>query len=52
MKIKVLVENTSIFKDIKSKHGLSVYLETSKHKILFDLGDRLCGLSAGAEIEL
>ena len=38
MKVKVLVENTAICKDFKSKHGLSVYLETSKHKILFDLG--------------
>ena len=38
MKIKVLVENTAISKEFKSKHGLSVYLETAKHKILFDLG--------------
>lgn len=38
MKIKVLVENTSISKDFKCKHGLCLYIETAKHKILFDLG--------------
>lgn len=42
MKVIVLVENTSISKDYKSKHGLSLYIETKKHKLLFDLGsDRL-----------
>lgn len=38
MVIKCLVENTSISKEYKSKHGLSIYIETTKHKILFDLG--------------
>lgn len=38
MIIKCLVENTSISQDYKSKHGLSIYIETAKHKILFDLG--------------
>ena len=38
MKVKVLVENTSISSKYKSKHGLCIYIETAKHKILFDLG--------------
>ena len=38
MIIKALVENTSTSKEFKSIHGLSLYLETQKHKILFDLG--------------
>lgn len=38
IKIISLVENTSSSPELKSKHGLSIYAETSKHKILFDLG--------------
>ena len=38
MKVKVLVENTSVSSKYKSKHGLCLYIETAKHKILFDLG--------------
>ncbi|WP_147534539.1 MBL fold metallo-hydrolase [Bacillus marasmi] len=38
MIIKTLIENTSISDDFKSEHGLSLYIETSKHKLLFDLG--------------
>ncbi len=38
MKVKVLVENTSISSKYKSKHGLCLYIQTSNHKILFDLG--------------
>jgi len=38
MNIKCLVENTSISRDFKSKHGLSIYIETQNHKVLFDLG--------------
>lgn len=37
MKIIALVENKSNG-DFKSKHGLSLYIETHRHKILFDLG--------------
>lgn len=33
-----LVENTSISEELKSEHGLSLYIETKKHKLLFDLG--------------
>ncbi|MFA6850390.1 MAG: MBL fold metallo-hydrolase, partial [Selenomonadaceae bacterium] len=38
MLIKILVENTAEMDCIKAVHGLSVYIETSQHKILFDLG--------------
>lgn len=37
MKIIALVENVSKG-DLKAKHGLSLYIETRAHKILFDLG--------------
>ncbi len=37
MKITALVENTSRC-ELKAKHGLSLYIETQRHKILFDLG--------------
>ena len=36
MKITMLVENTSSNPNIKSKHGLSVYITTEQHKVLFD----------------
>ena len=42
MKIKVLMENTMASADVTSslccEHGLSLYLETGDHKILFDMG--------------
>lgn len=38
MKITCLVENTSDFDTLQSEHGLSLYIETNKHKILFDTG--------------
>ncbi|MFY9213899.1 MAG: hypothetical protein WAO45_04195 [Tissierellaceae bacterium] len=38
MLIKTLVENTSISDDLASEHGLSLYIETKEHKILFDTG--------------
>lgn len=37
MKITALVENVS-HSDLRAKHGLALYIETQKHKILFDLG--------------
>ncbi|MDE7325063.1 MAG: MBL fold metallo-hydrolase [Lachnospiraceae bacterium] len=37
MKITALVENQSNC-NLKSIHGLSLYIETQKHKLLFDLG--------------
>ena len=38
MLIKTLVENTSIHDSVQPAHGLSFYIETNGHKILFDLG--------------
>lgn len=38
MKIVCLVEDTSHINLIESEHGVSFYIETKKHKILFDLG--------------
>lgn len=38
MKIVSLLENTTEREDIKAEHGLSVYIETARHKILFDMG--------------
>lgn len=38
MKITVLVENTSECPNIQCEHGLSLYIETENHKILFDMG--------------
>lgn len=42
MQIKCLVENTSISTEFKPEHGLSLYIETEKHKLLFDLGASGC----------
>jgi len=38
MKITALLENTTTDPALTPKHGLSVYIETAKHKTLFDLG--------------
>ncbi|MCB2290914.1 MBL fold metallo-hydrolase [Clostridium sp. CS001] len=38
MKVVTLFENRSISKEYKCNHGLSLYIETSNHKILFDTG--------------
>ena len=38
MKITALVENTSCSPVIGYEHGLSLYIETEKHKMLFDMG--------------
>ncbi|PTQ84480.1 7,8-dihydropterin-6-yl-methyl-4-(beta-D-ribofuranosyl)aminobenzene 5'-phosphate synthase [Trichococcus patagoniensis] len=38
MIIKTLAENTAIADTFGTEHGLSLYIETSKHKLLFDLG--------------
>ena len=38
MKIVGIVENTRISKKYIDKHGLSLYVETPRHKILFDVG--------------
>lgn len=38
MKITALVENTTSNDNLKSEHGLSLYIETTSNKILFDMG--------------
>lgn len=38
MVIKVLVENTTLSSFYGCQHGLSLYVETKNHKLLFDLG--------------
>lgn len=38
MKIITLMENTACRSDLAADHGLSLYIETAKHKILFDMG--------------
>lgn len=38
MKIVTLIENTSQRPDLLPEHGLSLYIETKHHKILFDTG--------------
>jgi len=38
MIIKCLMENTTLNNDFNIEHGLSLYIETISHKILFDLG--------------
>jgi len=38
MKVITLLENRTISNEYKHKHGLSLYIETSNHKILFDTG--------------
>ncbi|WP_026050924.1 MBL fold metallo-hydrolase [Clostridium tunisiense] len=38
MKVVTLFENRTISKEYKSSHGLSLYIETNNHKILFDTG--------------
>lgn len=38
VKIIGLVENTAVSAKLKNKHGLCLYVQTDKHKILFDVG--------------
>lgn len=38
MRIVTLVENTACREDLTAEHGLSLYIETGKHRILFDAG--------------
>ena len=38
MKIVTLMENTACRDDLYFEHGLSLYIETENHKILFDAG--------------
>lgn len=38
MKLVTLIENTACHADLAWEHGLSLYMETGNHKILFDAG--------------
>ena len=38
MKVVILMENSSCKEGIACAHGLSMYIETAQHKILFDMG--------------
>lgn len=38
MKFTTLMENTACREDLCAAHGLSLYIETPNHKILFDMG--------------
>ena len=38
MKVVILMENSSCKEGVACAHGLSMYIETDKHKILFDMG--------------
>lgn len=38
MKITILLENTVCRDDLLCGHGLSIHIETGKHKVLFDMG--------------
>lgn len=38
VRIVVLLENTTASPDLKCRHGLSLYVETPRHKLLFDMG--------------
>jgi len=55
LRIKVLLENTQARPDVQTEHGLSLYIETERHKLLFDMGQtdsfavnaRLLGVELG-----
>jgi Metal-dependent hydrolases of the beta-lactamase superfamily II len=51
MKIIALVENYSVG-HLKAKHGLSLYIETKHHKILFDLGPDKTLFSNAAKLNI
>ena len=38
MNITSLLENTTAHSDVAVEHGLSLYIETEQHKLLFDMG--------------
>lgn len=38
MKLTVLTENTTVNSELQTEHGLSLYIESCEHKILFDMG--------------
>lgn len=56
MIVKVLVENRAISSEWKKVHGLSLFIETKKHQLLFDLGPSDCllenSMNAGIDLKM
>lgn len=50
MKITVLMENTTPSNRLCAKHGLSLFVETKTHKILFDMGPDASFLDNAAKL--
>lgn len=38
MRVAVLLENKAVRPGLRERHGLSLYLETDRHRVLFDMG--------------
>lgn len=49
MRITVIVENTSPGQELAAKHGLSLLVDTGRHRILFDFGPEGAVLEQNAE---
>ena len=49
MKITALLENKTNREDMLTEHGLSLYIETEKHKILFDMGQSTATTTMAAD---
>ncbi len=52
MKLQVLSDNRQLFQSLKKEHGLSIYLETEKHKCLLDTGASDYFIQNASEIEV
>ena len=52
MKVKTLIEDTSCGDLWEREHGLSLYLETERHRLLFDTGQSALFLTNAARMEL
>lgn len=52
MKIYTLMENTASTPDFAAEHGLSFYIETGKHKILFDSGQSTGFIKNAAQLNI
>ncbi|PKM54865.1 MAG: MBL fold hydrolase [Firmicutes bacterium HGW-Firmicutes-5] len=52
MKVITLVENTREREDLCQEHGLSLYIETKKHKILFDTGAGDCMVKNAKKLQI
>ena len=52
MKVVTLMENTACRDDLCAEHGLSLYLETENHKILFDAGQSASFADNAAKLDV